>query len=606
VPAQQLDADLKLLADVRAKAEKGDAESQRLIGGAFHFGHLGVAKDDVEAAKWYLKAAEQGLREAQLFLGMFYAEGLGVAKDEVEGAKWLRKAAEQNLADAQFLLGLFCAEGRGVTKDEAEGVTWLRKAAEQNLAPAQYVLGSFYFHGEGVAKDEVEAVKWFRKAADKGLREAQYFLGYCYDRGLGVTRDYVEAAKWYRKAAEQNDAEAQFGLSDCYVHGRGVTKNEMEGVKWLRKAAEQNLARAQYNLAFHYQNGEGVEKDEREAVKRFRKAAERSDAAAQLNLGVCHVTGQGVAKDEREAVKWFRKAAEQNGAEAQCNLARCYITGEGVAKDYVGGYKWSLLAAGQGIENAKALATMLERRMTREQIAEGQKLARDFKPRGVPSVDDTPSTGVLQTRPESSGTGFFITEDGYLITNEHVAGNGAQVRLVSEAGLIYAKVVKVDAANDLTLLKAEGKFAALAVVSSRTARMGSTVATVGFPNIGLQGFAPKLAKGEIAALSGTQDDPRFFQISVPVQPGNSGGALVDERGNVVGVVAAKLNAAAAMATSGALPENVNYAIKSSFLLSFLESVPDLADNLKEPNAKDRKFEDVVKSAEQAAVLVLVY
>ena len=129
---------------------------------------------------------------------------------------------------------------------------------------------------------------------------------------------------------------------------------------------------------------------------------------------------------------------------------------------------------------------------------------------------------------------------------------------------------------------------------------------MGFPNIGLQGFAPKLAKGEIGALTSAQDDPRHFQISVPVQPGNSGGALVDERGNVVGVVSAKLSARAALSTSGALPENVNYAVKSSFVLSFLESVPEVAARLKEPNPKDRKFEDVVKSAEQAAVLVLVY
>ena len=119
----------------------------------------------------------------------------------------------------------------------------------------------------------------------------------------------------------------------------------------------------------------------------------------------------------------------------------------------------------------------------------------------------------------------------------------------------------------------------------------------------MQGFAPKLAKGEIAALSGAQDDPRYFQISVPVQPGNSGGALVDERGNVVGVVAAKLNVAAAVATSGALPENVNYAVKSSLLLSFLKSVPDVANKLKAPVTADRKFEDVVKSAQDASVLV---
>jgi len=137
-------------------------------------------------------------------------------------------------------------------------------------------------------------------------------------------------------------------------------------------------------------------------------------------------------------------------------------------------------------------------------------------------------------------------------------------------------------------------------------KLGGTVATVGFPDIGLQGFAPKLAKGEIASLSGSQDDPRYFQISVPVQPGNSGGALVDARGNVVGIVAAKLDASVALAATGVLPENVNYAVKSSLLLSFLESVPDVAAKLKEPNTKEESFEDVVKSAQDAAVLVLVY
>jgi S1-C subfamily serine protease len=166
--------------------------------------------------------------------------------------------------------------------------------------------------------------------------------------------------------------------------------------------------------------------------------------------------------------------------------------------------------------------------------------------------------------------------------------------------------LKVDAANDLALLKAAGKFASVPIAASRTVKLGGTVATVGFPNIGMQGFSPKLAKGEIASLSGAADDPRYFQISVPVQPGNSGGALVNARGNVVGIVAAKLDASVALAASGSLPENVNYAVKSSLLLSFLESVPDVAAKLKEPVTVDRKFEDVVKSAQDAAVLVLVY
>ena len=81
---------------------------------------------------------------------------------------------------------------------------------------------------------------------------------------------------------------------------------------------------------------------------------------------------------------------------------------------------------------------------------------------------------------------------------------------------------------------------------------------------------------------------------------------MDERGNVVGVVSAKLNASAPLAMRGTLPENVNYAVKSSYLLSFLESVPEVSTKLKEAPVKEKKFEDVVKEAAQAAVLVLVY
>lgn len=204
-----------------------------------------------------------------------------------------------------------------------------------------------------------------------------------------------------------------------------------------------------------------------------------------------------------------------------------------------------------------------------------------------------------------SGTGFFITEDGYFITNEHVARQGASVSIRTSAGTMPAKLVRVDKASDLALLKAVGKFEALPVGQSRNVKLGATVATVGFPNPDLQGFSPKLAKGEIGSLAGAQDDPRRFQISAPIQPGNSGGALVDERGNVIGVVVATLNQKAAIATSGTLAQNVNYAVKSSYLLTFLESAPEVFAKLKVVNTKERKFEDVIGEVEHASVLVMV-
>ncbi|MBE0545775.1 MAG: SEL1-like repeat protein [Verrucomicrobia bacterium] len=527
LPAQQAEADRKLFDEVKAKAEKGDAEAQFILAG-FYYNGDGVAKDAIESVKWIRKAADQQHAAAQCALGFHYERGDGVSRDLVEAVKWFGKAAYQGDAKAQFSLGACYRAGEGVAKNDEVAMEWLRKAAEQGFAPAQHNLGIRYANGDGVIKDDVEAVKWYRKAADQEVPRSQHVLAGCYAKGKGVAKDFIQAVKWYRKAAEQGYDEAQ------------------------------------------------------------------------LSLGACYESGDGVPKDFIEAAKWYRKAANQGHASAQFLLGICCVQGKGVTIDFAESYKWFNLASAQGDEDSKTALAIVERKMTPEQIAEAQRLARDFKPRKTLGADASDS------RPSTSGTGFFISSDGYLISNHHVVEGANQVRLVTSAGLISAKVVKVDAANDLALLKAEGRFASLAIASSRGVKLGGTVVTVGFPNIGLQGFAPKLAKGEIASLSGAGDDARYFQISVPVQPGNSGGALVDERGNVVGVVAAKLSASAALKTTGALPENVNYAVKSSYLLSFLESVPEVSAKLKEPNTREMKFEDVVKSAEQAAVLVLVY
>src|SRR6266516_4290983 len=154
----------------------------------------------------------------------------------------------------------------------------------------------------------------------------------------------------------------------------------------IRAGADKGDAKAQYELGRAFFSGTlGVSKDEAEAVKWFRKAAEQNVADAQYNLGVCYAIGQGVTEDDAESVKWFRKAAEQNYADAQYNLGVCYDSGEGVAKDEIEAYKWWLLAAGHGNDDAKYNMTIVENKMTREQIAEGQRLARDFKPRKVPS-----------------------------------------------------------------------------------------------------------------------------------------------------------------------------------------------------------------------------
>ena len=152
-------------------------------------------------------------------------------------------------------------------------------------------------------------------------------------------------------------------------------------MKWFLRAAEQGDTNAQYSLGYMNYRGEGTPQDYTEAAKWYRKAAEQGHADAQLNLGVMYYKGEDVPQDYAEAVKWYRKAAEQGDASAQFNLGLSYCKGEGAPQDYVEAYKWANLSAAQGNTNAAKLRDLLTKGMTREQIAEGQRLSREWKPK---------------------------------------------------------------------------------------------------------------------------------------------------------------------------------------------------------------------------------
>ncbi len=150
----------------------------------------------------------------------------------------------------------------------------------------------------------------------------------------------------------------------------------------FRLLAEQGDADAQYNLAHMYRKGEGVAQNYAEAVKWYRKAAEQGDSSAQNNLGVMYGNGEGVAQNYAEAVKWYRKAAEQGHSSAQFNLGLMYDKGQGVPQDYVFAHMWFNLSAAQGGKDARKNRDIAAELMTPEQIAQAQKLARDWKPCG--------------------------------------------------------------------------------------------------------------------------------------------------------------------------------------------------------------------------------
>ena len=113
-------------------------------------------------------------------------------------------------------------------------------------------------------------------------------------------------------------------------------------------------------------------------LEEVRGLAEQGDAIAQYNLGLMSASGRGVPEDDVEAVRWYRLAADQGYATAQYNLGNRYANGEGVPEDDLLAYMWWNLAAAQGNETAQSNKAQAERRMTREQIAEAQRLSTEW------------------------------------------------------------------------------------------------------------------------------------------------------------------------------------------------------------------------------------
>jgi TPR repeat protein len=236
-----------------------------------------------------------------------------------------------------------------------------------------------YAWAEEKAAPEKTTTKGLREKAEKGDADAMFYLGMFYEHGTGVSMDETEAAKWFLKAAEKGHAKSQYSLGLKYLEGRGVPKDEGAAVKWLRMAAEQGYRESQFGLGLMYDNGNGVPKDEAEAVKWYHKAADQGHAVAQYNLGVSYAKGYGIPKDETEAVKWYRKAADQGDANSQHSLGFSYALGTGVPKDDALAYMWVLLAGAKDEKFRKSIP-VIEQSLTPEQRAEGQKLAREFKP----------------------------------------------------------------------------------------------------------------------------------------------------------------------------------------------------------------------------------
>jgi S1-C subfamily serine protease len=204
---------------------------------------------------------------------------------------------------------------------------------------------------------------------------------------------------------------------------------------------------------------------------------------------------------------------------------------------------------------------------------------------------------------DQTGTGFLVSTNGHLVTNAHVVQGCVGDIQGNPSGEAPAKLrlVSSDETNDLALLQVPGTFKDVARIRDKAIQSGDSVVAIGYPFHGLLTSDFTVTTGIVSSLSGILNDTRFLQISAAVQPGNSGGPLLASSGDVVGVVAAKLNALKFVKATGNIPENINFAIKTGALRDFLDNsvVPYQISDAK----AELKTADIARSARSFTFLI---
>ena len=374
---------------------------------------------------------------------------------------------------------------------------------------------------------------------------------------------------------------------------------------WL-PLAEQGHVNAQINLGVMYDNGNGVPQDSARAARWYRAAAHQGSVIAQYNLGLFLAERGVAASREEDALYWMRQAAAQGYADAQYQLGLMYAEGIGGQAHIEDAPQWLYQAGlnylskddGDGAESA--VSALLA-------VASGERLARELETRlaawsnpGSQSLTGT-STSTLST-----GTAWPVAS-GYAVTNYHVISGRQSVVLVDrQGGKIPASVVLRDAMHDVALLRVAepDRLPPALPIAAGDARLGASVFTIGFPRIDIMGTSPKLSLGIVSSVNGVRDDPSSYQISVPIEPGNSGGPLLNMRGEVVGVITSMLGRVdSANGESHPLP-NINYALKIGVIQDLLPAVAGVAAARAASSGEAHSLETLAQRLQDSVLIVM--
>ena len=170
-----------------------------------------------------------------------------------------------------------------------------------------------------------------------------------------------------------------------------------------------------------------------------------------------------------------------------------------------------------------------------------------------------------------SGTGFFVSAEGHIVSNDHVVGICRKVATKIEGETKYFNILKTDEVNDLGIIKGDYKSPNFLSIKPDGAEYGEDIVAFGYPLADALSTSVKLTRGIVSSLSGPGNNYSEIQIDAAIQPGNSGGPILNMEGQVVGVASSGLNKLYMLEKAEYIPENVNFAVASPTLSNFLKA-----------------------------------
>lgn len=332
-------------------ANGGHVESMVRLGDCYLTGD-GCQSAPVQAASYYLKAAEKNSPEGQYKLALSYFTGKGVAANNSEGRFWLEKSAEAEYPEAMYELGVRSVLGSGMPINYNQGLDWLERAALKEHSDAQEFLEQFYIYGSGLEKVPERTITWLVNASEKS-DPAKKALNRYFIENDGLKKFPNQGVQWLLQEANRNNPIAQNLIGECYRDGIGVSKSNELAVEWFEKAADNRNSAGQYNLGKCYLDGAGVTADNVKAFELFLKSANNGFVDSMYELGLCYFNGCGTQQDKPLATQWFYEAAQNGNKPAAEMLDKYFIEQNGLLDATQIAVNWLKKRAKQGVAEAQ-------------------------------------------------------------------------------------------------------------------------------------------------------------------------------------------------------------------------------------------------------------